>query len=54
VLSVRDDYPSTADIFGIFLDTYNDHQNGFYFGNNPEMTEEEINRIKNILNKKNG
>ncbi|MFM7301110.1 MAG: DUF5916 domain-containing protein [Crocinitomicaceae bacterium] len=32
VLSVRDDYPSTADIFGIFLDTYNDHQNGFYFG----------------------
>lgn len=32
VLSVRDDYPSTSDIFGIFLDTYNDHQNGFYFG----------------------
>ena len=32
ILSVRDDYPSTADIFGIFLDTYNDHQNGFYFG----------------------
>ncbi|MEY3085459.1 MAG: hypothetical protein RL037_1639 [Bacteroidota bacterium] len=32
VLSLRDDYPSTADIFGIFLDTYNDNQNGFYFG----------------------
>ena len=32
VLSLRDDYPSTADVFGIFLDTYNDHQNGFFFG----------------------
>ena len=32
VLTLRDDYPSTADVFGIFLDTYNDHQNGFFFG----------------------
>lgn len=27
-------------------------QNGFYFGNNPEMNEEEINRILNLLIKK--
>ena len=32
VFSVRDDYNANADIFSIFLDTYNDHQNGFYFG----------------------
>ena len=32
VLSIRDDYNPNLDIFGIFLDTYNDDQNGFYFG----------------------
>jgi len=32
VYSVRDDYNANADVFSIFLDTYNDHQNGFYFG----------------------
>lgn len=32
VFSVRDDYNPNLDIFSIFLDTYNDHQNGFYFG----------------------
>jgi hypothetical protein len=32
VFTVRDDYNANADIFSIFLDTYNDHQNGFYFG----------------------
>jgi hypothetical protein len=32
VLSLRDDYNPNCDIFGIFLDTYNDNQNGFYFG----------------------
>jgi len=32
VLSLRDDYNANLDIFGIFLDTYNDNQNGFYFG----------------------
>ena len=32
VYTVRDDFNANADIFSIFLDTYNDHQNGFYFG----------------------
>ena len=32
VLSLRDDYNPNLDVFGIFLDTYNDNQNGFYFG----------------------
>ncbi len=32
VLSLRDDYNPNCDIIGIFLDTYNDNQNGFYFG----------------------
>jgi hypothetical protein len=32
VLSIRDDYNPNLDIFAVFLDTYNDDQNGFYFG----------------------
>jgi hypothetical protein len=32
VLSLRDDYNPNCDIIGIFLDTYNDNQNGFFFG----------------------
>jgi hypothetical protein len=32
VLSIRDDYNPNLDIFSIYLDTYNDDQNGFYFG----------------------
>jgi hypothetical protein len=32
VFTVRDDFNANADIFSLFLDTYNDHQNGFYFG----------------------
>jgi len=32
VLSLRDDYNPNCDIISIFLDTYNDNQNGFYFG----------------------
>ena len=32
VLSARDDYNSNLDLFGIFIDTYNDEQNGFFFG----------------------
>jgi hypothetical protein len=32
VLSIRDDYNPNLDIFGVYLDTYNDDQNGFYFG----------------------
>ena len=32
VFCIRDDYNANADIFSIFLDTYNDRQNGFYFG----------------------
>jgi hypothetical protein len=32
VLSLRDDLNANLDVFGIFLDTYNDDQNGFYFG----------------------
>ncbi|MFM2037489.1 MAG: hypothetical protein RL432_428, partial [Bacteroidota bacterium] len=32
VYSIRDDYNANADIFSIYLDTYNDRQNGFYFG----------------------
>lgn len=32
VLSLRDDFNANLDVFGIFLDTYNDDQNGFYFG----------------------
>lgn len=32
VFTVRDDYNANADIFSIYLDTYNDRQNGFYFG----------------------
>ena len=27
------------------------HQNGFYFGNNPEMNQEEVNRITSLLRK---
>lgn len=32
VFSVRDENSPNADIFAIYLDTYNDHQNGFCFG----------------------
>ena len=32
VLSLRDDLNANLDVFGILLDTYNDDQNGFYFG----------------------
>ena len=32
VLSLRDDYNPNLDYFGIFIDTYNDKQNGFFFG----------------------
>ncbi|MEN9700072.1 MAG: hypothetical protein RLZZ301_1270 [Bacteroidota bacterium] len=32
VLSLRDDYSPNCDLIGIFLDTYNDNQNGFFFG----------------------
>jgi hypothetical protein len=32
VLSLRDDLNANLDVFGIFIDTYNDDQNGFYFG----------------------
>jgi hypothetical protein len=32
VLSLRDDYNANLDAFAIFLDTYNDNQNGFGFG----------------------
>lgn len=32
VFTIRDDYNANADIFSIYLDTYNDRQNGFYFG----------------------
>jgi len=36
-------YPNVEDV----------HKNGFYFGNNPEMNEEEINRITSLLKKQN-
>ena len=32
VLSIRDDYNPNLDVFGIFIDTYKDNQNGFFFG----------------------
>ena len=32
VLSLRDDYNPNLDVFQVYLDTYNDDQNGFYFG----------------------
>ena len=32
VLSLRDDYNPNLDVFAIFLDTYNDNQNGFGLG----------------------
>lgn len=32
VLSIRDEYSPNLDVFGVFIDTYNDNQNGFYFG----------------------
>ena len=32
ILSARDDFNPNLDLFAIFLDTYNDHQNGFFFG----------------------
>lgn len=32
VLSLRDDLNANLDVFGVLLDTYNDDQNGFYFG----------------------
>ncbi len=32
VLSNRDDFNPNLDLFAIFLDTYNDRQNGFFFG----------------------
>ena len=32
VLSLRDDYNANLDVFSIYLDTYDDNQNGFYFG----------------------
>ena len=32
VLSIRDDFNPNLDMMGIFIDTYNDKQNGFFFG----------------------
>ncbi len=32
VLSIRDDFNPNLDMMGIFIDTYNDRQNGFFFG----------------------
>ncbi len=32
VLSARDDFNPNLDVFAIFIDTYNDRQNGFFFG----------------------
>ena len=32
VLSIRDDFNPNLDMVGIFIDTYNDRQNGFFFG----------------------
>ena len=32
VLSTRDDFNPNLDLFAIFIDTYNDRQNGFFFG----------------------
>lgn len=32
ILSARDDFNPNLDLFAIFLDTYNDRQNGFFFG----------------------
>ena len=32
VLSARDDFNPNLDVFAIFIDTYNDRQNGFSFG----------------------
>ena len=32
VLSNRDDFNPNLDLFAIFIDTYNDNQNGFFFG----------------------
>ena len=32
VLSIRDDYNPNLDIFNVYLDTYNDDQNGFSYG----------------------
>ena len=32
VFTSRDDLSPNADVFSIYLDTYNDNQNGFYFG----------------------
>jgi len=32
VLSIRDDFNPNLDLFAIFIDTYNDNQNGFFFG----------------------
>ena len=32
VLSIRDDFNPNLDLFAIFIDTYKDNQNGFFFG----------------------
>ena len=32
VLSIRDDFNPNLDMVGVFIDTYNDKQNGFFFG----------------------
>ena len=32
VLSIRDDFNPNLDLFAIFIDTYQDKQNGFFFG----------------------
>lgn len=32
VLSIRDDFNPNLDLFAIFIDTYQDQQNGFFFG----------------------
>ena len=32
VLSIRDDFNPNLDVFAIFIDTYQDKQNGFFFG----------------------
>ena len=32
VLSIRDDFNPNLDVAGVFIDTYSDKQNGFFFG----------------------
>ena len=56
VLSLRDDYNPNLDFFGIFIDTYNDKQNGFYFGissrgvqSDAKIFSEEFNDLLNLV-----